>query len=128
MYTTKTGHVSFFAKAPVADVDAHNKKVKISLDASTGELTIDITMASFQFHNKKMGRDARRNYIEIDKFPQASFIGKITGKLEYDKPGTYPVSATGKLKIHGITRDVNEKGTVNVQNGQISIHSQLMLN
>jgi polyisoprenoid-binding protein YceI len=123
-YTTNKGHVSFFANAPVADVDARSDKAKIALNTSTGELTVNADMTSFQFQNKKMGRDARGSYIETDKFPQASFAGKITGKVDYDKPGSYPVTATGKLKVHGTEREVNEKGTVNVQKGRISIQSQ----
>lgn len=71
-----------------------------------------------------MGRDARRSYIEIDKFPKAGFVGKIVGKVDPEKPGSYPVTATGKLKIHGTEREVNEKGTVTVQKGKINIRSE----
>jgi polyisoprenoid-binding protein YceI len=123
-HTTNKVHVSFFANAPVADVDAHNDRAKVAFNTSTGELTVNVDMTSLQFKNRKMGRDARKNYIEIDKFPQASFVGKITGKVDYDKSGSYPVTATGKLKIHGTEREVNEKGTVSVQKGRINIRSQ----
>jgi polyisoprenoid-binding protein YceI len=81
-------------------------------------------MPSFEFRNKKMGRDAEKNYIEIDKFPQASFVGKITGIVDYNKSGSYPVTAKGKLKIHGAEREVNEKGTIKIQKKLISINSQ----
>jgi polyisoprenoid-binding protein YceI len=123
-YKTNKGHVSFFAKAPVADVDARSNGAKIVLNASTGELTVNISMTSFQFQNKKMGRDARKRYLEIDKFPQAGFVGKINGEVDYDKPGTYPVKATGKLKIHGVEREINEKGSIKVEKGGITIGSQ----
>jgi polyisoprenoid-binding protein YceI len=123
-YTTNKGHVSFFANAPVADVDAHSDRARVVLNTSTGELTVDVDMTSFQFKNRKMGRDAKKRYIEIDKFPQASFVGKITGKVDYDKPGSYPVTASGKLKIHGTEKEVNEKGTIVVKKEQINIQSQ----
>jgi polyisoprenoid-binding protein YceI len=123
-YATSKGHISFFADAPVADVDARNDKATVKLNTSTDDLTVHIAMANFEFKNRKMGRDARRNYIEIDKFPEASFIGKISGKVDYGKPGVYPVSASGKLKIHGTEKEVNEKGTIKVENGKISIHSE----
>lgn len=123
-YVTKNGRVSFFAEAPVADVDARNERVEMAFDASSGELTVNIVMSNFQFQNKKMGRDARRKYIEIDKFPKASFVGKITGKVDYDKPGSYPVTATGKLEVHGVEREVSERGTIKVQGGKIRIDSR----
>jgi hypothetical protein len=34
-YTSSKGYVSFLANAPVADVDAHNNKVKVALNTST---------------------------------------------------------------------------------------------
>ncbi len=124
-YTSTEGHVSFFSKAPVADVDALNEKVKVELNASSGEVTLDITMKDFNFKSEKMGRDARKKYLEMDKYPKASFKGKIKGEIDYDKPGSYKATATGKLKIHGIEKDVTEKGTVTVgDRGQVKLQSE----
>ena len=67
-YTSTKGYVSFFSKAPVADVDAKNEKVKVEMNTSDGEVIFDITMTDFQFKNEKMGRDARKKYLEIDKY------------------------------------------------------------
>ena len=124
-YTSTKGHVSFFSKAPVADVEAQNEKVNVSLNSSNGEVIVDITMTDFQFKNEKMGRDARKKYLEIDKYQQAGFKGKIQGKIDYDKPGSYNATATGKLKIHGVEKDVTENGTVTViEPGQIKLKSE----
>ncbi len=116
-YTSNKGFVSFFSEAPVANVDAKNTKVKVELNTSDGEVTFDMAMKDFEFKNKKMGRDARRKYLETEKFPKAGFKGKIEGKIDYDKAGTYKVEATGKLKIHGVEKNVTEKGTVVVSDG-----------
>lgn len=124
-YASSKGFVSFFSKAPVADVDAKNGKVKVEMNTSDGELTVDITMTDFQFKNKKMGRDARKKYLEIDKYPKAGFKGKIQGKIDYDKPGSYKVTATGKLKIHGVEKDIKEEGTITVRDkGQVKLQSE----
>ncbi|HEY5748695.1 MAG TPA: YceI family protein [Chryseolinea sp.] len=123
-YTSNKGFVSFFAKAPVSDVDARNEKVNVELDPSDGEVSFDITMKDFDFKNNKMGRDAQKKYLEMDKYPKAGFKGKIQGKVDYDKPGTYPVTATGKLKIHGVEKNVTEKGTVVVNGEGVKLQSQ----
>jgi len=115
-YTSTKGFVSFFAKAPVADVDARNEKVKVEM-SSDGEVSFDMAMSDFEFKNGKMGRDARKKYLETEKYPKAGFKGKIQGKVDYDKPGTYNVTAIGKLKIHGVEKNVAEKGTVTVAEG-----------
>lgn len=124
-YTTTKGHVSFFSKAPIADVDAQNEKVKVQVNTTNGEVIFDITMTDFQFKNEKMGRDARKKYLEIDKHTKAGFKGKLQGKIDYDKPGTYDATATGKLKIHGVEKDITEKGTVTVgDGGQVKLKSE----
>lgn len=124
IYATTKGHASFFSKAPVSDVDARNAKVNVRLNTSTQELTFEINMADFEFRNAKMGRDARKKYIETEQYPGASFKGKITSDINYKKPGTYPATATGKLKIHGTEKEVTEKGTVKVQKGKITLTSE----
>jgi polyisoprenoid-binding protein YceI len=116
-YTSTKGYVSFFSKAPIADVDAQNEKVKVEMNTSDGEVIFDITMTDFQFKSEKMGRDARKKYLEINKYKKAGFKGKIQGEINYDKPGTYNATATGKLKIHGVEKHITEKGTVTVADG-----------
>jgi polyisoprenoid-binding protein YceI len=122
-YTTSKGFVLFFAKAPVADVDAKNEKVKIELNPSDGEVKFDMAMKDFEFKNGKMGRDAETKYLETEKYPTAGFKGKIEGKVDYDEPGSYPVMAKGKLKIHGVEKEVSEKGTVVVGKEGIRLQS-----
>src|SRR6478609_3217198 len=127
-YSSTTGFISFFAKAPIANVDAQNKKVKVEFNTSDGEVTFDMAMKDFEFKNKKMGRDAEKKYLETEKYPKASFKGKIEGKVKYDKSGSYPVTAKGKLKIHGIEKNVSEKGTVVVSdNGEIKLQSEFSI-
>jgi len=124
IFSTGIGHVSFFSKAPISDVDAVNDKVNVELNTSTQEFTCDIAMKEFKFKSGKMGRDARKKYIEIDAYPNASFKGKITGKIDYEKPGSYPATSTGKLTIHGVEKQVSENGTVIVQDGKLRLESQ----
>jgi polyisoprenoid-binding protein YceI len=124
IFSTNNGYASFFSKAPISDVDARNGNVKVSLNTSTEELVFDIDMADFEFRNRKMGRDARKKYIEIDQYRKAGFQGKVTGEVDYKKAGTYPATAVGKLKIHGTEKEVKEKGTVTVQKGKIKVESE----
>jgi polyisoprenoid-binding protein YceI len=126
-YSTQNGHVSFFSEAPVANVDAKNDKVKAILNISTSEITFHLSMAEFEFHNQKMGRDAQDKYLETAKYTTSDFKGKINGKIDYHKSGTYPVTATGKLKIHGIERQVTERGKITVESGKIRIQSEFRL-
>lgn len=123
-YSTRTGFASFYSKAPVSDVDARNAKVTVTLNTSTGDLEIDMNMADFQFRNRKMGRDAEKKYLETQRYTQAGFKGKITGDIDYKKPGKDEGTAKGVLKIHGKEREISEKGTITVAKGRISLASE----
>lgn len=120
-YSTHNGVITFFAEAPVADVDARNEKVKVELNATTHELTFDALMADFNFKNNKMGRDADKKYLEREKYPKTSFKGKVATKINYEKPGKYPATVSGILKIHGAEKRVTEKGTIIVKEKQITL-------
>jgi len=122
-YKTSNGEISFFSEAPIANVDAKNNKVKAELDTKSDELTFKMAMADFKFKKNKMGKDAEKKYLETKKFPEASFVGKIDGSVDYKKPGSYPVTAKGKLKIHGVEKEVSEKGTITVSKGKIKLAS-----
>jgi polyisoprenoid-binding protein YceI len=84
-------------------------------------------MAEFQFKNEKMGKDATKKYIEIDKYPKAGFKGKVNKKIDYAKAGTYPVTVSGVLKIHGAEKRITEKGTMTVKNKQIILRSDFFV-
>jgi len=43
------------------------------------------------------------NYVESDKFPYATFKGKITDDVDLSKDGTYNVSVSGDFTVHGVT-------------------------
>lgn len=124
IYATNKGFVSFFSEAPIANIDAHDPKVKVTFNTSTKELSFDIDMKDFEFKNGKMGRDAQRKYIEIDAYPKAGFNGKISGNIDFNKPGKYPATTTGKLNIHGVENQVTEKGTITVQKNKITLVSE----
>jgi polyisoprenoid-binding protein YceI len=126
-YSTNKGFVSFFSEAPITNVDARNGKVSVTLNTSTNALTFDIDMKDFEFKNGKMGRDAQRKYIEIDTYADAGFKGKISGDMDFTKEGKYPITASGKLKIHGVENQVTEKGTITVQKNKVLLASEFSI-
>lgn len=127
LYMTKTGEVSFFSKAPIEDIDAHNKSVAIALDTVTNEIACVLMIDQFQFRKQKMQRDFNENYMESQKLPQATFTGKINEKINYRKEGTNRVSVTGKLKIHGAEQVRTEKGTLTIKDNKVMIRSSFKI-
>lgn len=126
-YTTRSGVVSFFSEAPVADVDAVNKNASVELNTAESEITFNLNMADFEFANKKMGRDAEKKYLETVKYPRAGFRGKVISKVNYDKPGSYPATVKGTLTIHGTNQEITNKGTITVEAKQVKVQSEFDL-
>ena len=112
LFITTTGEVSFFSKTPMEDIEAVNKNVSSIINTSTNEVAVQMRITNFIFPNKLMQEHFNENYLESEKFPSATFKGKIKEEIDLTKPGTYPVSALGSATIHGITRPIELKGTI----------------
>lgn len=121
-YVTKNGTINFFSKTPVENIEAHNKQVNCALDLSSSDFVFKVLMKSFEFEKALMQEHFNENYVESDKFPNATFQGKITNlkNVNFIKPGIYNVTAEGNLTIHGITKKISAPGTIEVQGDKLN--------
>ena len=62
-------------------------------------------------------------YMESDKYPNASFKGKIIEKVDFFTDGVYEVRAKGDLEIHGQKQTRIIKSKITIKNGIISIET-----
>jgi polyisoprenoid-binding protein YceI len=65
-------------------------------------------------------------YLETDKYPKATFQGKIEGFL-LSTTTQQTVKAVGKLSLHGITKDVSIPGTILVTNNKLALESKFIV-
>jgi hypothetical protein len=125
-YFTKTGRITFSGKSTLSSIYAENKTVAVVLDTKTGMLQFSLLMKGFEFKKALMQKHFNEKYIESDKFPKSEFKGQITNNalVKYATDGVYPVTAKGKLSIHGETKDVEATGTVTVKAGKLILNSK----
>jgi polyisoprenoid-binding protein YceI len=109
------GEMSFYSKTPLENISAVNKKVIGTISTTNNGIAIRALMKDFDFPNELMEEHFNENYVESEKFPKATFAGKINEIVDYAKAGSYKISATGKLEIHGVSkpRTINGMLTVN---------------
>ncbi|WP_187262972.1 YceI family protein [Pontibacter beigongshangensis] len=121
-YFTKTGHISFFSKAPLEDIVAHNREVVSLVDFKTGEMVFTVPMRAFQFRKSLMQQHFNENYIESDKYPKAYFRGKVNNiaAVNLAADNTYKVLVEGTLTIHGVAKPIRTEGTFQVKGGQVT--------
>jgi hypothetical protein len=113
-YITRPGHISFFSKAPLENIEAHNYQANSIFDIEKGELAFSVLMRGFQFEKALMQEHFNENFIESHIHPRASFTGKI---LDYEQVNLAEgvenrVSVAGELTIRGITKQITAEGTM----------------
>lgn len=124
-YKTTTGSVSFFSKATLEDIAAKNNQATALLDVSNGNLAFIVLIKSFEFDKSLMQTHFNDNYMQSDTYPKSTFDGKISNHADvnYSKNGTYNVNVAGKLTIHGVTKEVNNSGSIAVSGSNITLTS-----
>lgn len=127
LYACKNAKISLFSSAPLEDIQASTNTGTSVYNASTGDLAFSVNIRSFKFPKSLMQEHFNENYMESDKYPRATFKGKVNEKVDVSKNGTYPVTATGDLTVHGVTQTRTIPGTLTVSNGTLSMASEFMV-
>lgn len=125
-YYTRNAQVSFFSSTPAEDIKAQNNEVVSFLDTKTGDLKFQLLIKGFVFPNARMQEHFNgARYMKSDEFPRSSFEGKIDNlkAVKFNKNGTYKVTVSGNLQMHGITKPVKATGTFTILNGKIAAAS-----
>lgn len=124
-FFTKTGKVSFYSKATLENIEAHNRSVTCVLDTKTGNIQFSALVKAFEFEKALMQQHFNENYLESTKYPKADFKGQVTNNsdIDYGKDGTYPARVKGQLTIHGVTNNVETDGKVTVKGGRLQVES-----
>lgn len=118
---TRAGKISFFSDAVVEKIEAHNTSATSVLDLDNRRMEFAVLIKGFQFEKALMQEHFNENYMESDQFPKATFKGAWTDadKVNWQKDGSYPVTLTGDLTIHGQTKAVRIPATFTVKGGVI---------
>ncbi|MNK43758.1 YceI-like domain protein [compost metagenome] len=106
---TKTGNIKFQASMPsYEEVAAESKSVSAVLDQTTGDFASLVLIKGFRFKAALMEEHFNENYMESEKFPKATFKGKIEN-FDSSKITSSPKNFTlkGDLTIHGKTKAVS---------------------
>jgi len=104
LFKGANGKARFFSDALLEDIEAKTNKVTSAYNLATGEVAVLIPIKSFSFDKTLMQEHFNENYLESDKYQDATFKGKVAG-LQTLKPGEVQlVNISGNLTIHGVTR------------------------
>jgi polyisoprenoid-binding protein YceI len=120
-YIDRSGKATFFSSAPMEDIKAETDQAMSVFDIKTGDIVASMLMRSFNFRKALMQEHFNENYVESNKFPKATFKGKVTNLSLFDvtKDGKYSLDISGEITLHGVTRPLHviadaviDKGTL----------------
>lgn len=106
LYTTRNGRIDFISDAPLEMIKARSVHMEGVVDVNAHTFAFAVGIKSFEgFNNSLQQQHFYDNYLEANKFPKATFSGKMIEQIDLSEPGTYQVRAKGQLIIHGVTQE-----------------------
>lgn len=121
---TREGTIAFKSNAPLEVIEASSTALEGIIDPAKGTFAFSAPIRSFQGFNSPLQREHfNENYLESDKYPRATFSGKIIEEIDFTRDGRFEVRAKGKLNVHGREQERIIRSTVDIKNGTIQVSS-----
>lgn len=122
--STTTGTISFRSDAPLEVIRAASNHLMGRIDEEKRTFAFQVLIRSFEGFNSGLQQiHFNENYLETDKYPEATFTGKIIEPVDFNAAGKYTVRAKGILKIHGVEQERIIKSDVVVSANKVHILS-----
>lgn len=118
-FMTRAGSVSFHSSTPVEDISAANAQMSAVLNTADGGFAFQVPIRGFHFEKALMEEHFNENYMESEKFPNATFKGNVVGWSSAWADGKpHQVQAKGKLSVHGVEVERTIPATVTFKGGK----------
>jgi polyisoprenoid-binding protein YceI len=117
---SKNAVVSFYSSTVLEDIEAKSTTGTSAINPKTSEMLFKVSNTSFRFPKKLMQEHFNENYMESEKFPFSEFKGKLTGAFDVTKNGSYKVSVSGNLNIHGVSKPYSGPAELTVSDGIVT--------
>ena len=121
IYTTDTSMISFFSSTPMENIEAFNAASTSLLNVDKKDIVFRVPISGFRFEKPLMEEHFNENYMETEKFPYATFKGKLSDTLDLTKDTIYRVSATGMMNMHGVDQAQTYEGVFECKDGTATL-------
>jgi polyisoprenoid-binding protein YceI len=129
-FITRTGQATIFSHTVAEDISASNNTVTGVINGTTGDIAISLPVQSFQFEKTLMQEHFNNsNFMDSKQYPRITLKGKISNlsAIDLTKNGMYEATVSGDLTIKGVTKPVNEKATIEVNNGKLTVTTKFIV-
>jgi len=124
IYSTETGTITFRSEAVEELISATSHQLRGLIDIEKRTFAFRILLRSFNGFNNGLQREHfNENYLESEKYPEATFRGKIIEQVDFTGRGKFIIRAKGLLSIHGVEQERIIKSEVTMFNGILHVES-----
>jgi len=105
VYESTKGTVSILSDAPLEAIKAGSAKLRGIVNFNENKFAFSLDVKSIVGFNSDLQQEHfHENYLESNKFPTASFSGKLIDRIDPSLT-TQTIRAKGVLDIHGIKKE-----------------------
>lgn len=129
---SKNNSVKFISSAPIENFEGNTKKIDgYVLIAETNalydaEVYFEVDLNSVDTGIGLRNRHMREDYLHTDKYPIASFKGKIN-EVSKVSDFEYNVKVTGDMFIHGVTKKIMVSGKIFIGQNSMRITTNFIV-
>lgn len=125
VYIDKAGKASFYSKAPMEDIEAHNGQALGVIDLDNGLVAVSVLVKGFHFEKALMEEHFNENYLESDKYPKATFKGRILEfqTLDFKNPEGINATVEGEITLHGVKKILQAEVSFKPEKGKDAYRS-----
>ena len=128
IFSSNNGKLSFKSEAPMELINASSNEMKGAIDISKNNFAFRIRIRSFEGFNSPLQKEHfNENYMESEKYPEATFSGKIIETIDFTKKGIYTIRAKGFLMVHGIEQERIIKSEIEITSTGIKVNSSFSI-
>lgn len=118
------GKIQIRSEAPLEIIEAQSNRLRGLIDPARQSFAWSVEIKSLNGFNSPLQREHfNENYLESNKFPRASFMGKIIEKIDFQQDGVYDVRAKGKFTVHGVEQERIIKSRLSIKKGKAVVQS-----
>lgn len=115
------GMAYFFSETPLENIEAKSQSLTGVLTTGSNKILFNVPMRTFKFDKSLMEEHFNEKYVESEKYPKAAFKGVINETIDWSRDTVVAITATGTFDLHGVTKEITEKGTLKIVGDKINL-------
>ena len=128
IFNSKKGEVALSFNLSLGQMSANTDHIYSILDLNAHAVIFNVDIESFHFNNPLVEQQFKTVYMEVDKFPKTTYVGKLAKEIDLDNREEQHIEVNGVLEMHGVSTQRKINASVQVSDDEIEVKSKFMVN